>query len=64
MNELLFAAWILFKEFGQGFIVGVFLRVVVAVLSKTDATYKGIFFSGCAVGLLKLGIFLYAVYKN
>lgn len=64
MNELLFAAWILLKEFGQGFIVGVFIRVAIAVLSKTDASYRGIFVSGCAIGLLKLGIFLYAVYKN
>jgi len=40
------------KKFGEGFLVGVAIRVIIAVISRTDATLKGCFMSGLLSGAM------------
>jgi hypothetical protein len=46
--------WFLIKIFLQGFAVGCIIRIIVALLFRSDVTFNGLFWSGFIFGLLYL----------
>jgi hypothetical protein len=57
-----FVTWAIIKILWQGFVVGIGIRFVIAVIFRSDVSWGGMFRSGLIVALLHLALVLGRVY--
>jgi hypothetical protein len=56
-----FVIWYFGKKFVEGFLIGVVIRMIFAVLLRSTPTFKGVFNTGMVIGILYTVAYYYVI---
>ena len=59
-----FVVWFFVKRFFIGFMIGAFLRMIIAIMLRSDCSLKGFFNSGFISGIIYTSLYFYIIYTG